>query len=304
MKLSIITINYNNLSGLRKTVGSVFAQTCRDFEYIIIDGASTDGSKEYLDTIKANTIVDEANTDRNSQIYKLTNLQIVSEPDTGIYNAMNKGVRASHGDYLLMLNSGDYLVDSNVIARIIPELDGTDIIQGNTIVERNRKLFIHRGYGHSDLSFIEIQHGDFPHQATFAQRSVFERYGYFDESYKLIADTIFFLKALGYGNATFKYVDSNIAYFAPGGVSDTQKVLQEMERKRMETELLSPRLRHLCQVEEYKIVLWEKLHKSKFLWWGTMLLVHIYDVFHPHQKRALVADKDDIFLSNDELKTK
>lgn len=289
MTLSIITINYNNLSGLRKTVESVFAQTNRDFEYIIIDGASTDGSKEYLDTIKAK------DASGNLQTYKFTNLQVVSEPDTGIYNAMNKGIRVSHGDYLLMLNSGDYLVDSNVIAHILPELDGTDIIQGNTIVERNGKLFIHRGYGHSDLSFIEIQHGDFPHQATFTQRSVFERYGYFDESYKLIADTIFFLKALGYGDATFKYVDLHIAYFAPGGVSDTQKGLQDMERKRMETELLSPRLRHLCQVEEYKIVLWEKLHKSKFLWWGTMLLVHIYDVFHPHQKRALIADKWELY---------
>ena len=294
MKLSIITINYNNLSGLRKTVESVFAQTCRDFEYIIIDGASTDGSKEYLDSIKVNNVADKANTDNKLQItnYKL---QIISEPDAGIYNAMNKGIHVSHGDYLLMLNSGDYLVDSRVVEHILPELDGTDIIQGNTIVERNGNFFIHRGYGHSDLSFIEIQHGDFPHQATFTKRNVFEQYGYFDESYKLIADTVFFLKALGFGNATFKYINLHIAYFAPGGVSDTQKELQGMERKRMETELLSPRLCHLCQVEEYKIVLWEKLHRSKFLWLTTMLLVHIYDIFHPHIKRALAADKWDKF---------
>ena len=87
MKLSIITINYNNCDGLRKTIESVIAQTTRDFEYIVIDGGSTDGSvdviKEYADYID----------------------YWVSEPDKGIYNAMNKGTRAAHGDFLLFLNS-------------------------------------------------------------------------------------------------------------------------------------------------------------------------------------------------------
>lgn len=96
MKLSIITINYNNREGLRKTIESVVAQTTREFEYIVIDGGSTDGSvdviKEFSDYID----------------------YWVSEPDKGIYNAMNKGVKVAHGDYCQFLNSGDWLYDSNV----------------------------------------------------------------------------------------------------------------------------------------------------------------------------------------------
>ena len=292
MKLSIITINYNNAAGLRRTLDSVAAQrldgaeqaeATLEVEHVIIDGASTDGSVEVI-------------RDYATVHHTLYTIRWVSEKDTGIYNAMNKGVRAAKGEYVLMLNSGDYFVDEHVVERILPELDGTDIVQGNAIIEQNGELRIHRGYGHSDLSFIEVQHGDFPHQATFARKSVFEQYGYFDESYRLIADTVFFFKALGLGNATFKYVDVHIAYFTPGGASDTQKDLQRKEHERMETELLSIRLRHLCRVEEYKIVLWEKLHNSRFLWYGTMFLVHVYDLFHKRQKRALSADKMDKFI--------
>lgn len=311
MKLSIITINYNNVDGLRKTMESVFAQTSQEFEYIVVDGASTDGSVDVIHEFDS----------LNAQRSMLSTFTWVSEKDSGIYNAMNKGieiamgkrnvnefnrselvedknkgVRAAKGEYVLMLNSGDYFVDEHVVERILPELDGTDIVQGNAIIEQNGELRIHRGYGHSDLSFIEVQHGDFPHQATFARKSVFEQYGYFDESYRLIADTVFFFTALGLGNATFKYVDVHIAYFTPGGASDTQKDLQRKEHERMETELLSIRLRHLCRVEEYKIVLWEKLHNSRFLWYGTMFLVHVYDLFHKRQKRALSADKMDKFI--------
>lgn len=281
MKLSIITINYNNLSGLRKTVGSVFAQTCRDFEYIIIDGASTDGSKEYLDTIKANTIVDEANTDRNSQIYKLTNLQIVSEPDTGIYNAMNKGIRVSHGDYLLMLNSGDYLVDSRVVEHILPELDGTDIIQGNTICIKNGQTFVNRGYGKSDINYIDVQKGYFLHQASFCRRTLFEQYGYFDESYKIDGDTVFYIRCLGNGNATFRYVNQTIAYFEGGGMSDKQNLQWQQQRalefQRWSTEEFSTRQWNTCIEYDKKGQLYDKLHRHRWAWYLVMFVSKIID---------------------------
>lgn len=278
MKLSIITINYNNLSGLRKTVESVFAQTCRDFEYIIIDGASTDGSKEYLDSIKVNNVADKANTDNKLQItnYKL---QIISEPDTGIYNAMNKGIRVSHGDYLLMLNSGDYLVDSNVIARIIPELDGTDIIQGNTICTRNGKTFVNRGYGKSDINYIDVQKGYFLHQASFCRRTLFEQYGYFDESYKIAGDTVFYIRCLGKGNATFKYVNQTIAYYEGGGVSDGKNAYwikqRALEQKRLSKEEFSIRQWKTCIEYDKKGRLYDKLHRHRWAWSITMLMSKI-----------------------------
>ena len=278
MKLSIITINYNNLSGLRKTVESVFVQTCRDFEYIIIDGASTDGSKEYLDSIKVNNVADKANTDNKLQItnYKL---QIISEPDAGIYNAMNKGIRVSHGDYLLMLNSGDYLVDANVIARLLPELDGTDIIQGNTICTKNGKTFINRGYGKSDINYIDVQKGYFLHQASFCRRTLFEQYGYFDESYKIAGDTVFYIRCLGKGNATFKYVNQTIAYYEGGGVSDGKNAYwikqRALEQKRLSKEEFSIRQWNTCIEYDKKGRLYDKLHRHKWAWSITMLMSKI-----------------------------
>src|SRR5258705_4030466 len=90
-RLSIITINYNNLTGLQKTMESVFTQSFADYEYIIIDGCSTDGSKEYIEHYGSRLA------------YR------VSEKDKGVYDAMNKGIVRAKGEYLLMLNSGDYL---------------------------------------------------------------------------------------------------------------------------------------------------------------------------------------------------
>lgn len=112
MRLSIITINYNNSIGLRKTIESVVSQTDNTFEYIIVDGGSSDGSvdiiKQYADKVS----------------------QWVSERDGGIYNAMNKGVRMAHGEYIMFLNSGDILYDNNVIGHVLPKLKA-DICVGN-----------------------------------------------------------------------------------------------------------------------------------------------------------------------------
>ena len=167
MKLSIITINYNNAAGLKKTLDSVASQTYTDFEHIIVDGASTDGS------------VDEIIAYSQSPIANRHKITWISEPDTGIYNAMNKGVLMAEGEYTLMLNSGDYLVDDHVIENVLPLLDGTDIIQGNTIEEYLDKTMRNRGYGKSDIDFFDVMKGHFLHQAAFCRRDLFGRYGMF-----------------------------------------------------------------------------------------------------------------------------
>ena len=104
MLLSVITINYNNGSELRKTITSVFKQSFQDFEYIIVDGASSDDSVEVIKTL----------IKENETHY----CKWISEPDNGIYNAMNKGIQLSRGEYLLFLNSGDYLVADDVLERV------------------------------------------------------------------------------------------------------------------------------------------------------------------------------------------
>lgn len=266
MKLSIITINRNNAEGLRKTMESVFSQTCRDFEYIIVDGASTDDS---VDAIKS--MVPEQNMNVNG-----VSVHWISEPDTGIYNAMNKGVRAAKGEYVLMLNSGDFLVDNHVIERILPELDGTDIIQGNTISDHSDGVCRNRGYGRSNISFLDVQCGHFLHQAAFCRRDLFERFGYFDESYRYVSDTIFFIKTLGYGGASFRYVDIDIAYFDMTGVScskDERIVTRHRkEEYEMQHSLFPGRLYDFCIASKPKIELYDLLKKYRLIWKLVMLL--------------------------------
>lgn len=124
MKLTIITVNYNDAHGLKRTLQSVKEQTSRDLEYLVIDGGSQDGSKDLLD--EYNEIITYS----------------VSEKDTGVFNAMNKGIQKANGEYCLFLNAGDYLVSEDVIEKILPMLDGTDFISGDTIcVSPNGKKY-------------------------------------------------------------------------------------------------------------------------------------------------------------------
>lgn len=263
-KLSIITINRNNAEGLRRTIESVLAQKCHDFEYIIVDGASTDAS---VDVIKSSALQAEG-----------LSLTWLSESDTGIYNAMNKGVRMCHGEYTLMLNSGDYLVDERVIEQIIPELDGTDIVQGNVITSHAGKETIDRGYGKSDLTFIDVMKGFFLHQASFCRRELFDVYGYFDESYRINGDTVFYAKCLGFGNASFKYVDQNVAYFDMTGISaDPEGKYRKLraEEDARYLQMFSQRMRELQHKEERKIKLYDKLHAHKWSWGLTMAIARL-----------------------------
>lgn len=291
MKLSIITINRNNAEGLRKTMESVFVQTCRDFEYIVVDGASTD---ESVDVIRGSALQAED-----------LDFKWISEPDSGIYNAMNKGIEIAQGvrvvdalnrstlcedknkgnvgGYVLMLNSGDYLVDEHVVERILPELYGTDIIQGNELTINNDQISIHSGYGRSGITFIDVMKNHFLHQASFCRCELFNKYGYFDESYKINGDTVFYAKCLGFGNATFKYVDQNIAYFDTEGISADpegkwRKLRYEEDKRYME--MFSSRMQQLLTDEEKKIILYDKLHAHRWSWYLTMAIAHFVNLLH------------------------
>lgn len=269
MKLSIITINKDNAEGLRRTMQSVLAQTVKDFEYIVVDGASTDGSVAVMEDLAVKISAQGVAVDAQS------------EPDSGLYNAMNKGVRKAQGDYVLMLNSGDWFVDEHVVEKVLPLLDGTDIIQGNVIRFRDGKEILDRGYGRSDINFIDVQQGHFLHQASFCRRDLFERYGYFDESYKIHGDTVFYIRALGYGNASFRYVELSVAYFEQGGRSSNDNSVWRAKRndeyKRWSTELFSPRLWNTCVECDKKSRLYDKLHRHKWAWNITMALAKIID---------------------------
>lgn len=214
MKLSIITINFNNEVGLKKTIESVVLQSMRDFEWIVIDGGSTDGSKKLIE--------------QNEQYIAYW----CSEPDRGIYHAMNKGIRASHGDYLMFLNSGDSLYDNQVIERVVPLLNVKDIYVGriNSVGRENANNEEQADFSPEGilrkLTFTWI-----PHQASFFKKNFFDTYGLYREDQKIVSDWWAFYNSLVMGNATIESLPLIISNYDIEGVSATQRThaMQEQE---------------------------------------------------------------------------
>lgn len=257
MKLSVLTINYNNSNGLQKTIDSVAIQTYTEFEHIIVDG---NGYDEGVRIIQEYDYAQRI----SGQPHPL--IRWISEIYNGIYNAMNKGIRMCQGEYVLILNSGDSLVDEHVLERIIPVLDGTDIVQGNAIEEYNGKLIQNRGYGRSEITMRDVLEGNFLHQASFCRKDLFVRYGYFDESYATMADKKFFMTCLGLHDASFKYVDIDVANFDVNGICSFKESRwcdnQKEEYQQLMKEIFSLRLKtYMDETREL-----EKLKKHKCIW--------------------------------------
>ncbi len=220
MRLSIITINYNNLLGLSRTAMSVFGQSKRaEFEYIIIDGASNDGADSFL----------ELNT---KEIDKW-----VSEPDSGIYNAMNKGVSMATGDYCLFLNSGDVLHDQNVISDILGCLENEDLIIGKIVFLNNMSTSVVE----SPITFKRLYVGSLPHPATFIKTDLLRKYPY-DESLRIVSDWKFFLQTVILNNCSYKIIDRIVSDFDCDGISGVNRDLCDRERASVLKEMFPERI--------------------------------------------------------------
>lgn len=206
-KLSIITINFNNCDGLRKTLESVAAQTTREFEYIVIDGGSTDGSVEVIKDFSS--IIDFG----------------ISEKDSGIYNAMNKGAKHAHGEYLLFLNSGDTLFDDSVISNVLPKLVNYDIISGCTLDYTENKSYLK--VPPEQVSLYTFIGGSLPHPSSFIKRSIFEAIGGYHEEYRIISDWCFFIEAVIINNCSYTTISDVIAKFNCFGISSTSASMEE-----------------------------------------------------------------------------
>ncbi len=237
-KYTIITINFNNSAELRQTIESVLGQTMKDFEYIVIDGGSTDGSveviKDYADHID----------------------YWVSEPDKGVYNAMNKGLGKAHGEYVNFMNSGDTFHSPDVLEEVDSKIGDADILFGNVC---NRATGIRYGgiKAGSEVTFLTLKKEILCHQATFYRRTIFERHPY-DESLKLIADWKVNVQAIVFDNCKVKVVDTIVANYDLTGMSSTQSQLHAEERKRVMAELFPERIlkdyEHLYTESEMPIV--------------------------------------------------
>ncbi len=219
MKLSIITINRNNATGLEKTLQSVASQSFKEFEYIVIDGASTDDSVEIVKKYES----------------QFAHLKWVSEPDAGIYNAMNKGIRRASGDYIQILNSGDSLAADDVTERMLEALDKMgepSILYGNMIkCFPDGRRYVDNGIGGQEVTFLLFYLGTLNHDPTYIRRTLFNKYGYYDESLKIVSDWKWFMQAIIEGGEEPQYVNINVTLFDMTGVSESNAALVKEERE-------------------------------------------------------------------------
>ena len=224
MKLSVITVNYNDRNGLLSTIHSVVGQSFKDYEYIIIDGGSTDGSVEAI---------------RQNEDY-IT--YWVSESDNGIYDAMNKAIKVASGDYCIFMNSGDCFFTNDVVENVLPLLDGTDIVYGNTHYTDGK---IRYSKNEPDLfSFFYVS--CWCHQSTFIKTELLKKYLY-DDSLRIVADWKFLLQTVIKDNCSYKAINLNISLYDATGISSTNKELYDKERAIVLKEMFTDRY-----VEDYQ----------------------------------------------------
>lgn len=206
-KITVITVCYNAAKELPKTLESVLQQNCSEYEYVIIDGASTDSTLKILEEYK------------HKFELKSIDVKIVSERDNGIYNAMNKGIRLAKGEWLYFLNAGDALYNQNVLQSVLPFLDSRyDVVYGNTIKEL---------YGLQKTQYPKplecvCEEMPFCHQSVFTRRDLMLPEGY-DESYKICADHEFYLDAY-LNERRFHYIDVIISIFQMDGISSVNEI--------------------------------------------------------------------------------
>ena len=212
-KISIVTVNYNNLKGLVKTIQSVQKQQYSNIEYLVIDGGSIDGSKEYI----------ENHSERISYW--------VSEPDNGIYDGMNKGIAHATGEYLLFLNSGDFLFSSDILSDVFANKEyDEDLIIGRQchIDKKGRKSSSHHVMM-DEINDVYFWSNTFPHQATFIKKELFAKVGLYNDKYRIVADWAFWYEAIITHQSSYTIIENFISYMESDGVSsDMIKCRKEM----------------------------------------------------------------------------
>ena len=210
MKFSIITVNYNNKEGLKKTIESVITQSFRDYEYIVIDGGSTDGSADIL------------------REYDKGITYWVSEPDKGIYNAMNKGIEKASGDYLNFMNSGDCFYNTDVLKKVSDYGYEADFIVGKDYHYDETKGLGHASIQPPRITMIHFFVSTLDHQSTFIKRELFNNSPY-DENHRLVSDWIFFTEKIVKEGKQVQLIPDIICRREEGGLSQ-----QLSERNRHE----------------------------------------------------------------------
>jgi glycosyltransferase involved in cell wall biosynthesis len=265
-KSSVITINYNNRKGLEKTIASVITQTFNDYEYIVIDGGSDDGSADVIKT----------NAD------KIT--YWVSEKDKGIFNAQNKGIAKAKGEYLLFLNSGDYLCDTEVLNKVFSFNYSDDIIYGDMMIDNGKGKPVY-GYSPNLITFEEMIRSTLWHPASFIKKSLFDKYGLYDETLKIVSDYEFFLKVLFIHNVSFRHIPLPVSVFATDGIGSSKENDALHKQERLQVQLkhfplaVIERANKFSELKRSKAVIISNWLRSKPLLYGIATI--FYKILKP-----------------------
>ncbi len=300
MKLSIITINYNNVEGLRKTLASVVAQTYRNIEHIIIDGGSIDGSVDVINAYES--AIHSLNVHSFNVIWS-------SEPDMGIYNAMNHGIEIALGrrivntdhttssnslnvnrstlnellcDYVQILNSGDILAAPDVTERMVNALhsftrstlnDKIDvpILYGNMIKKDYTTGKILGKSREVEYSLRQYYSSTMNHDCCYIRRDLFDTFGLYDENLRIVSDWKWFLQAIGIGHVKPIYVDIDVTIFDASGISETNLSLRNQERRQVLEELLPPAI--LADYDKYAFTTSQYDRLKKYHLWPLVYFI-------------------------------
>ena len=259
MKISIITVCKNAENAIERTMLSVVTQNCfnENIEYIVIDGASTDKTAEII-----------------QQYANKYPIKWISEPDSGIYNAMNKGIKMATGDYLLFLNAGDYLVHYNVIKSLINLFESKeyDVIYG-TALYTDPSTGQHHIETKTNCEPFFFYEDALPHQTIFYKKTLFDKFGLYDETFSILADNVFNKQIICDKHVPVKYTGQIISVFTQDGISSTNSELNDKERKRFQQQYFTKE--ELAQVQRQQLLRKRQYQKSIF-----RFLAKIFAKFH------------------------
>lgn len=214
-KISVITVNYNNDIGLKKTIDSVINQSFTDYEFIIIDGGSNDNSKSII-------------AEHESKI-----TYWVSEPDKGVYSAMNKGILKATGEYIIFMNSGDIFNDNFVLENVVPKFDtNAYFIYGNNYKSKGEHKRLKTYPEKLDFSFFYT--GALNHQSTFIKRNAFQKLFLYDENKKIASDWELFIVGICKENLKYQYINETICNYDFTGMSSTGEYNDLTKKERQE----------------------------------------------------------------------
>ena len=245
MKLSIVTINKNNCQGLKKTIESVAIQTFADFEYIVVDGASSDDSVSVIEQEKQ--FIDKW----------------VSEPDRGIYDAQNKGIAMAHGEYCLFLNSGDFFNRAATLEEVFKNPISEDIVYGDLLLvspDGKKKCVTYPPVLEFDFLFA----GTLPHQASFIKRDLLIAEGLYSLEYRFVSDWVFFIDSVFKRNCSYRHIDTVVTSYDTSGVTSGTAFAATVRAERLAH--LRREYTNLCRglenQDDYVAIRYCKRHRS------------------------------------------